>query len=77
MTKKLILGVASVTPIILSGYVRSKTAFILYTLSFALAAVMKVFLWNYAAKNKENGKPIYLKVGKVCLRPLLYDFKSV
>jgi uncharacterized membrane protein len=35
-----------------SEYVRSKTAFILYALSFAFASAMKYWLWRHAAKNK-------------------------
>ena len=37
-----------------SEYVRSKTAFMLYTLSFAMAAVMKFWLWDHAARNKKE-----------------------
>jgi uncharacterized membrane protein len=37
-----------------SEYFRSKTAFILYTLSFALAALMKVFVWSHAVKHKDT-----------------------
>jgi uncharacterized membrane protein len=40
-----------------SEYVGSKTAFILYTLSFALAAVMKWWVWAHAAGNKEKILP--------------------
>ncbi len=36
-----------------SEYVSSKTAFILYVLSFALAAVMKILLWRHAVKNRD------------------------
>jgi len=35
-----------------SEYVRSKTAFILYTSSFALAAITKLWVWSHAAKNR-------------------------
>jgi uncharacterized membrane protein len=37
-----------------SEYIRSKTAFILYALSFALPAILKYFLWSYAVKHREK-----------------------
>lgn len=37
---------------VFSEYVRNKTAFILYVLSFAMAAIMKWWVWSHAAKNR-------------------------
>lgn len=37
-----------------SEYFRSQTAFILYVLSFAFAAVMKILIWRHAVKNRDT-----------------------
>lgn len=36
-----------------SEYFRSQTAFILYVLSFAFAALTKIWIWSHAVKNRE------------------------
>lgn len=37
-----------------SEYFRSQTAFILYVLSFALAALAKLWIWNYAVRRRSD-----------------------
>lgn len=37
-----------------SEYFRSHTAFILYVLSFAFAALAKIWIWRHAVKNRET-----------------------
>ncbi len=37
-----------------SEYFRSQTAFILYVLSFAMAAVSKIWIWNHAVRKREE-----------------------
>lgn len=43
-----------------SEYFRSHTAFILYVLSFAFAALAKIWIWRHAVKNRET-----LMVGEI------------
>ncbi|MFM9904193.1 MAG: TMEM175 family protein [Pyrinomonadaceae bacterium] len=37
-----------------SEYYRTQTAFVLYALSFAFAALGKIWIWTYAVKNRET-----------------------